>query len=185
MVELYNLYTLSVIIFSVAYLSLIVFIFYQILTKEKIARPFLIAMMIYFALDLVGIIFLFLFNFYMDFGTNLDPSRQRDYILASLYLYSFLLFMVSPLYLIYNLEYIIVKKTLIKEKHIFTILQIILVIILVIASITVPNVVFAFIIYSIVSFIQVTFFIAGFLYVGIKSTGRYRINSFVVLFGYV
>ncbi len=185
MVELFNLYSFSIVLFSIAYGSLILFISYQVISREKVARPFLFSMLIYFALDLVGIIFLYLYNFHTEFGTKLDLSQERDLLLVGLQLCALLLFMVSPSYLIYNLEALVFKKKAIKEKHVFTIIQIIFVGIMILAIILYPNFILAALMYVSVSLIQVIFFFAGFLYLTIKSTGKLRINSFLVLLGYI
>jgi len=65
---------ISVILFSCVYGIVSIFLIFQVKKMEKIARPFIISLFIYFMLDLIGNISEYI-KFYYDF----DLSVLSDY----------------------------------------------------------------------------------------------------------
>lgn len=113
---------------------------------------------------------------------------------ALLMLFYAMFIVLGPLYLIFILEKQIAKKPILKEKHIITIIQIILFVsgILIIFGVAGQDPTIlptgltlgtAFILLIII--LQVAFFLSSFLYLSVKSTGEYRRNSLLVFVGYL
>ena len=105
----------------------------------------------------------------------------------------------GPVYLIFNLEKSAFNKEIVKEKHLLTILQGILIGILLIISIMANYVLvdlsneermaltgtYIFSVYGIIILLQAIFFAGGFLYLSRKTEGALRINTFLVAIGYI
>ncbi|MHA1148725.1 MAG: hypothetical protein ACTSR8_10815 [Promethearchaeota archaeon] len=180
---IYNLYDFGVLIFCLTYSFVVIFILIQIRKKERIARPFLISLLIHFLLDLIGILFLFTYNTTTHFGEITDFSKVETQIINFYLALAILLFVLSPLYLIYNLEKICFKKDAIREKHLLTKIQLICIVLMVLVIVSFPLLGILF--YGIVTFIQVFTFLFGFMYLSIRSTDKYRRNSLIIFSGYL
>jgi hypothetical protein len=105
----------SLILFGI----LIFFLYRQRNKMEKEALPFLISLILYFFLELISLIFAYIYNRLTEFNTDLNIP---NYVLwGGLNMIGLLLTMVGPVYLIYILEQTFFKKKILKEKHIITI----------------------------------------------------------------
>ncbi len=186
-------FDISKIIFIAAYGLLIVFLLLQIKKMEKIARPFMISMILYFVCDLLGDTLQYWFNRSTDYNTNPDLVSNAHYqLLVSMNLLGVIIVLVGPMYLIFILEKKAFQKSLVKEKHILTILQVSLFLVLLFVGFSVyfmsgnsSLIGLIFVFFAGIIFIQVIFFFAGFLYISIKSTGQYRRRALLVSLGYI
>ena len=184
------LYNISFIVFLIIYGLLIIFLIIQYRQTQKLARPFIFSLILYFIFDsLARVVLTFMYYIYeMEEYDALtaDPT-------AALLMLLWVIFLIfGPIYLIFILEKTIVNKSILKDKHIFTIVQIILFItgILIIFSrqdpiITPQGLTLGTAFILLVIILQVMFFLTGFLYLSVKSTGEYRRNSLLIFFGYL
>ena len=162
----------------------------QVIKGDKIARPFLLSVLIYFALLAIA-----------NFQQVAHNTIYFDDIVASgeLRIYTtfwvFLLTVTAPLYLTYEIEKVFLSDIKLGSKyHIFTILSLVLYTIYwyaMIIGVIIPNRFsefkfqdFFFEIGGLLG-VQVLFFILSFLYVGIKTTGSYRTYSLMVSLGWL
>jgi hypothetical protein len=183
----------SLILFGI----LIFFLYRQRNKMEKEALPFLISLILYFFLELISLIFLYLYNRLTGFNTDLNIP---NYVLwGGLNMIGLLLTMVGPVYLIYILEQTFFKKKILKEKHIITILQLIIISILIVLVIT-GIIIFnnltdtlaffsslldlGLILFLGIIILQFSIFYTGFLFLGIKSSGSFRKYSLLISNGY-
>ena len=165
---------------------ILVFLILHLRSVDKIARPFIISLIILFLFELCGAVLNWIFNKVTEFNTNVD-ELDPIYILYGLG-YTFVI--TSFVYLIFNLEKGLFQNPLIKNKHLITIIEapfvsayVIGFIVLYSLRIPLPFNIFFLIVVGVIG-IQSLFFIVGFLYIGIQSTGLYRRNALLVVIGY-
>lgn len=165
---------------------ILVFLLFHLKSVEKIARPFIISLIILFSFELSGAILNWIFNKVTAFNTAVDPL-DPIYFLYGLG-YTFVI--TSFVYLIFNLEKGMFQNPLLKTRHLITLIELPFVffyvigfIILFSLRIPLPFNLFFLIVIGVIG-IQSLFFIVGFLYLGIQSTGLYRRNALLVVIGY-
>ncbi len=161
---------------------LIMILVMKLRNLEIEARSFMRSMIILFLFEVIGSIFIFIYNSLAGFIINVsDPAFIWNVI-------GQLLVLLGPFYLIFVLEKRMFEKPLIREKHIFTILELIFFVPVVIGGCFIFIGVFDFTLFFIlvvgVMGLQGIFFSFGFLYLGIKTPGDYRKNALLVSFGY-
>jgi membrane-associated HD superfamily phosphohydrolase len=172
--------------FFIGYGLITAFFIIQLKEKDKVARPFMISLILLFISELIGNSMIYSFNRITGFGTMVESTDP----ISNLMSIGYLLVLIGPMYLIFNLEKKMFKKPIVKEKHLMTFLHIIfisllVVIISVFLAIKQPypyEIVFVLLVG--VLFVQGLFFLASFIYLSIKSTGIYRRNSTLVALGY-
>lgn len=165
---------------------ILAFLISHLKSVEKIARPFIISLIILFLFEISGAILNWIFNKITDFNTNVD-ELDPIYFLYGLG-YTFVI--TSFVYLIFNLEKGLFQNPWLKKKHIITIIETPFIIIYILGFIILytlklplPFNIFFLIVVGVIG-IQSLFFIVGFLYLGIQSTGLYRRNALLVVLGY-
>ena len=165
---------------------ILVFLFFQLKSVDKIASPFIIYLIILFSFELSGAILNWIFNKVTAFNTTVDPL-DPIYFLYGLG-YTFVI--TSFVYLIFNIEKGLFQNPLLKNKHLITLIELPFIffyvigfIILYSLRIPLPFNIFFLIVVGVIG-IQSLFFIVGFLYIGIQSTGLYRRNALLVVIGY-
>ena len=160
---------------------LIAFFVIQLFKVEKIAQPFLISLIIYFLCVGIGAIIMYLDNRRTLWGT-LVPMDNTN-IFSTFNFFGLALLVIASMFLIYNLEKNAFKNSLLKEKHLVTITQFLLIVYVFIqAFISASNYLVG--IYLLILLIQVCFFTGGFLYIGIKSNGIIRFYCILVSVSY-
>ncbi|TFG01300.1 MAG: hypothetical protein EU540_04045 [Promethearchaeota archaeon] len=167
-----------------------IFLLIQLRKADKIAKPFLLTMSIFFLCILIGQILIYIFNIATKFGTTITVGTPNP--MQTIRITGYFLTIGGALPLIYVLERSMFQKSLIKEKHIVTIIQFLMVISLIIFDLLFLFFQFtdtpillniAFIMGLIVT--QALFFGGGFFLIGLRSSGEYRRNSLFVAFGYI
>jgi len=174
------------ILFFIGYGIIIVFLIKQLGEVEDVARPFLISLILFFLLELIGSFLVWLFNKLTDFGTTVETTDPIYFMNAI----GYLLILYAPVYLIFILERHLFQKSIIKEKHLITILELTITIVIFVIGIgayilqePMPFI-FVFVFLFGMIALQSFFFLAGFIYLTINSTGEYRKNSSLVVLGY-
>jgi hypothetical protein len=163
--------------------ALIAILVLKLRNIELGVRSFMHSMIILFVFEVIGSVFIFIYNNLAGFVVDVsDPAIVLNII-------GQLIILLGPLYLIFVLEKRMFEKPIIKEKHIVTILEIILFIPVIIGGILIFSGIFDFTLFFIliVGFmaLQGSFFIFGFLYLGYKTPGAYRKNALLVACGYI
>lgn len=178
-------------LFSIVVLVISLFLLFKLIKSEKIARPFLLGVFIYFILLAIAN-FQQLFHNIIFFDIIVASGQLRIYTTF----WVFLLTSVAPIYLIYETERLFFVKTKIGSKyHLFSLTSLILFIIylirMFIAVIHDASVIenfnvsdFTLVVIPLI-FFQVTFFILVFLYLAIKSTDKYRLYALMVNLGWL
>ena len=105
---------------------LIAFFVIQLFKVEKIAQPFLISLIIYFLCVGIGAIIMYLDNRRTLWGT-LVPMDNTN-IFSTFNFFGLALLVIASMFLIYNLEKNAFKNSLLKEKHLVTITQFLLIV---------------------------------------------------------
>lgn len=154
------------------------------LTKIEIGtRSFMRSMILYFVFEVVGSVFVFIYNNLAGFVVDISHPAIGWNIIGQL------IILLGPIYLIFVLESRMFEKPLIKEKHIVTILEVIFFIPVIIGGVLIFYQIFDFTTFFIlivgVMGLQAIFFSFGFLYLGVKTPGAYRRNALLVSFGYI
>ncbi|NVM29836.1 MAG: hypothetical protein HWN65_13410 [Candidatus Helarchaeota archaeon] len=149
---------------------------------EPEARSFMYSMIIYFVFEVVGTIFIFIYNNLANFVIDVSNPALIWNVVGQL------IVLLGPVYLIFVLEKRMFEKPLIKEKHVVTILEVVLFVPVVVGGLLIFYGIFDFNLFFIliVGFmgLQGIFFSFGFLYLGLKTPGAYRKNALLVSFGY-
>ena len=165
---------------------IIVFLVIHLRSVEKVARPFIMSLIVLFLFEISGAILNWVFNRITEFNTNVDPL-DPIYFLYGLG-YTFVI--TSFVYLIFNLEKGLFQNSLIKKRHLITIIEVPFILFYIIGfiilyslKIPLPFNLFFLIVVGVIG-IQSLFFVVGFLYLGIQSTGLYRRNALLVVLGY-
>ena len=161
---------------------LIAILILKLRNLEIEVRSFMRSMIILFLFELVGSIFIFIYNDLAEFVINVSHPAFIWNVVGQL------IVLLGPFYLIFVLEKRMFEKPLIKEKHLITILELIFFVPVVIGGCLIFIGVFDFTMFFIlvvgVMGLQGIFFSFGFLYLGIKTPGAYRKNALLVSFGY-
>jgi len=186
-------FDMAKIIFICVYTVLVIFLLLQLRKMDKVAQPFMISLIIYFICVLVGDLFQYIYNRQTLYETKTNiPEYNFLYLLN---LIGVLMTIFGPLYLIYNLEKQAFKKPIIREKHLITILQLVLIVLLGINFAALASMSSQkqdstsadtiFLLFGGIILIQVLFFFAGFLFLSIKSSGIYRKYTLYISVGYI
>ncbi|MHA1293725.1 MAG: hypothetical protein ACTSQJ_13785 [Promethearchaeota archaeon] len=193
-------YDISIILFTLIYGFLVLFLIIQFNKVDRIARPFIFSLILYFLFDLVGNLLEYFYNTTTKFDTNIENiSLEQLEVLSFFNTIGYLLVLIGPIYLIFILEKKSFNKPIFKKYNIITILQIVLISLIIFVgiyfaikyqdldSIERSEKALPFIapLYALIIAIQVMFFSGGFLYISIKSTDKYRKNTFIIAFGYI
>ncbi|MHA1266644.1 MAG: hypothetical protein ACTSRS_15520 [Candidatus Helarchaeota archaeon] len=175
------------IIFGLILIFISGFVFFQYLKVEKIARPFLLGLWLYF-------IFMAIVNLSQAFAYFVNPSLLEGLAaseVATIYrnYFSVSLIYIAPLLLVFQIEKTYFQFRLFAKFHVITILIIVLDLLFFIETIPTvlnnPAVLDNFALTGINPttmnwFIIVSFICMAFLYLGIKSTGKYRLYSLII-----
>lgn len=190
---------ISTIVFLALNLSLITILAKRLKNIEKGSRAFSFSLIMYFVLEVVGFVMQSFYNRETDFTLNFEtlPLDSQIY-LGGLYLLGLLIICCSPLYLIFILEKTFFKKPMVKEKHIITMLQLSVIVVLIAIifiyfisaynpSLDIPRWVdsVAFWMFLLLIVLQMFFFLFGFLFLSRKSSGEYKKYARQVVIGYV
>jgi hypothetical protein len=192
-------YDISIVSLFLLYGILIIFLLLQLKKKEKTARPFITSLIIYYLLDSIGNFFLYTYNRTTNFEKKIIVSLEQAEIFYYLSWMGTILILISPMCLIFILERSLFNKKILKKYHIVTISQIFFLtffsIFIVMAFLTFaympigernqPIIIMVYPFIAGMILVQVLFYIAGFLYLSIKSTGEYRLNAFIVVVGII
>ncbi|NVM54391.1 MAG: hypothetical protein HWN66_11870 [Candidatus Helarchaeota archaeon] len=172
-------------IFGIILIIIGTFIVVQYLKVEKVARPFLLALFLYFFLmALVNLIQMYIYF--------VDPSPFASQGIYHNY-FAVILIFFAPLALIYQIEKTYFKNKLLAKYHLATLMIIIINIVFLVqtipSAVTDPTFIDNFVMndytINIVNWgIMVVAICGAFLYLGLKSSGRYRLWSFVIFFGW-
>ncbi|MHA1278779.1 MAG: hypothetical protein ACTSQI_22075 [Candidatus Helarchaeota archaeon] len=184
--------TMILIMFALVMAALCVFLLIQIVKSEKIALPFLLSLFIYFFLLCIANIQQVVYNFINMEALSL-PSEPLV-IYSTFFVY--LLTLVAPIYLIFQIEKIYFPNSKLTAKiHIVTVLNVILFSAFVgyvsylassdITIITDFNFIDFLLLGGVLLGLQVIFVIIAFLYLGIRATGRYRLYAILVALGWL
>jgi len=191
MTQEFFLFNVFFLIFSIGVNIICLILLIQILKSEKVARPFLLSLLIYF-------LFLTIAN-YQQLGHNMlnfqEIANSPDQLRFYTTMFVFILTLAAPLYLIYEIEKIFFTGTkLVSKYHIFSIINFLLYLIFIIVisttAVTNPNALIDFVLADYLFVIglplglQLLFIVFTFLYVAIKSTGKYRIYSLLISLGW-
>lgn len=163
-----------------------IFVMIQYFTVEKIARPFLLGLGLYFFLMAAC-------NLIQGYEYFVNPSAYELIIYDNYFTIS--LIFIAPLVLIFQIEktYFPERKSL-SKFHLVSLIILILVIIF--FALTIPLAVsdplfldnFRMADYGVLTYISwglIVIFICGaFLYFGIKSSGKYRLYSLIIFLGW-
>lgn len=179
-------------IFAIILGIICAFLSLQIKRSEKLARPFLTSLLLYFLLLCIANIQQVIHNI-LNYDNLVPPSVTVTFYTT---FFVFVLTLAAPIYLIFHIEKIFFPDSRLAAKyHLITLLNVVLFIafvvnvgILAISDITVITD-FDFMKFRFLGggllFIQVLFVIFAFLYLGIKSSGRYRTYALLVSIGWL
>lgn len=169
---------------------IIIFLLVQLKKADKIAKPFLFTMSIFFLCVLIGQIMIYIFNINTNFGTGISVGIAHPMMILRITGYTTQIIGTMPL--IYILEKKMFQKSLIKDKHIVSIIQILLLAFLITFDllylafqfVDTPILLNTLFIMGLI-LTQTLFFTGGFFIIGLRSSGEYRRNAFFVAFGYL
>ncbi len=185
------IFNISLFFFGIVELIISIILLIQILKSDKIARPFLNSVFIYFFLLTIANFQQVYYNI-INFSDIVKTGELRIYTTF----WVFLLTLSAPIYLTYEIEKLFFQgKSIISKKHIFTIISLLLfgyylyiMFLEVIKDINFVNTFvlanYMFAIIPLLAF-QVLLFIFAFLYLAIKTTEKYRTYSLFVSLGWL
>lgn len=185
------LLTILLAIFTIIVTGISIILLIQILKSEKEARGFLFNLFLYFLLLAIANIQQVIYNILNLETLILSPDLQ---IYTTFFV--FLLTLAAPIYLIFQIEKIFFPNSKITFKyHLFAIIILILFIVFLIdvtySAIIDMGVIINFQLMDFVLIampllgLEILFILFSFLYLGIKSSGKYRQFSFIVSLGWL
>ena len=185
-----TLYDISAFSLFFVFGIIIIFLLIQLKKADKIAKPFLFTMNFFFLGVLIGQIMVYIFNKTTNFGTGISAGTTHPMMV--LRLIGYLVTIIGTMPLIYILEKNMFKKSLIKEKHIVSIFQILIIAFLITFDllylafqfVDTPVLLNTLFLMGLI-LPQTLFFVGGFFLIGLRSSGEYRRNAFLVAFGYL
>jgi len=172
-------------IFSLLLIAIGIFIVIQYLKVEKVARPFLLGLFLYFFL-------MALINLIQMYEYLVNPSAITLVGIYNNY-FAVICIVIAPIPLIFQIEKTYFQNKFLAKFHLATLT--VLVITAIFLALTVPSAVsdplfFATFtmtgnLMNAASWAIIVLFICGaFLYLGIKSSGKYRLFSLIIFFGW-
>ncbi len=185
------LVTILLIAFTIIVAVICLFLLIQLLRADKEARPFLISLFFYFLLLCVANSLQVVYNI-LNYDILVAPSYDITFYTT---FFVFLLTLAAPIYLIYQIEKIFFQSKILAKYHTFSLLNLILYIaFLGIVSFQAFNDISVITEFNFINYIfvagallglQILFVICAFFYLGIKSTGRYRLYAIFIALGWL
>jgi len=182
--------TFLLVVFSFLMLIISIILFTQIMKSEKIARPFLKSLMLYFLLLTIANFFQIYYNL-----THFPFILENQLIGMYTTYFVFLLTFAAPIYLIYQIEKIFFPNMKIQAKsHIFSMISLVLFILFNI-SVLVRAIlgeeifpIFTLMNYLIIVVplfaLQLFYIVIAFFYLGYKAIGKYRKYCYLISLGW-
>lgn len=163
--------------------------------SEKVARPILLSLTIYFTCIIVANVFLFFYNLETQFFQP-DLIRNADPVITVMAFYALIILNIGPRDLMYQIEKNSLKKPIYTKKHILTIIQCILIALIFYNIFTVrlifPDITIEVIgqgvfgLFSLILTIDVFFFLVTFFYLASEAPkGPYKKDLRLIAIGYL